>query len=65
MALTFREIPGWNFDVDEVSANVFKVVGRDSAGRTFEKTGLDPDGLIEEAKRYALKVLAELNAKRG
>ncbi|MDF9826407.1 hypothetical protein M2447_000488 [Ereboglobus sp. PH5-10] len=64
MNLTFKEIPGWTFDVDEVSANVFKVVGRDGFGRSFEKTGLNPDGLLEEAKQYVLKTIAELDEKR-
>jgi hypothetical protein len=60
MALDFKAIPGWTFDVDEVSANVYKVTGRDTAKRTFEKCGVDPDGLLEEAKQYAMKVIAEL-----
>ncbi len=56
MALIFKEIPGWTFGVDEVSANVFRVTGQDAAGHLFEKSGLDPDHLLDEAKNYALSV---------
>jgi len=63
MAESFTEIPGWRFDVDEVSACVYKVTAEDTVGRTFEKSGLDPDALLEEAKQYAVKVIADLKAK--
>ena len=63
MAQKFTDLPGWTFDVDEVSANVYKVVGRDAVGRTFEKSGFDPDQLLEEAKEYARQVLAGAGKK--
>lgn len=53
MRLNFTDLPGWIFDINEVSANVYRVVGRDAVGRTFEKSGFDPDKLLEEAKQYA------------
>jgi hypothetical protein len=64
MEQRFTEIPGWSFDVDEVSANVYKVTAVDGAGRTFEKTGIDPDAVLEEAKQYAGTVVAALRARR-
>lgn len=46
-------LAGWKFDVDEVSAGVYKVIGRDAAGRSVEKKGLDPEQLLEECKEAA------------
>ncbi len=45
---TFTDTPGWEFRIDEVSANVFVVSASDTAGRTVEKSGTDPDALLEE-----------------
>ena len=61
MAETFVELPGWSFEVDETSANVFKVIGRDESGRSVERTGFDPDKLLEEAKRDALEIVGKSN----
>jgi hypothetical protein len=59
MGITFKEIPGWNFEVDEVSAGVYKVSGKDELGRSVEMTGTDPDALLEESKKYAEGILAD------
>jgi hypothetical protein len=48
---TFTDTPGWEFHIDEVSANVFVVRASDGAGRTIEKTGIDPDALLEECRQ--------------
>ena len=45
---TFTDSPGWEFRIDEVSANVFVVRASDRAGRTVERTGTDPNALLEE-----------------
>ncbi len=55
--LTFADTPGWYFDVDEVSANVFKVCARDTLGRSTEKTGTDPDALLEECHQSAREMI--------
>ena len=39
MPREFKELPGWSFAIDEVSAGVYRVLGRDLAGRTVEATG--------------------------
>jgi len=61
MKISPPDLPGWLFEVDEMSANVFKVIGRDKAGRTIEKTGLDPDVLLEECKASARTMSSSTN----
>lgn len=53
MVIQDDAIPGWAFEVDEVSAGVYLVIGTDREGRRVEKKGLDPDTLVEECKRAA------------
>ena len=57
MPKEFKELPGWSFDVDEVSAGVYKVFGKDRAGRIVEATGIGPDELLEKCKLAALEIL--------
>jgi hypothetical protein len=52
----FEELPDWTFEVQETSANVYKVTGFDSAGRSVTRQGLDPETLLLEAKKDALEV---------
>lgn len=54
--MKFEELPDWNFDVQETSANVYKVTGSDSAGRRVERQGLDPDELLRKAKEDAIRI---------
>lgn len=54
--MKYEELPAWTFDVRETSANVCKVTGTDSAGRSFERQGLDPEALLEEAKADAIQM---------
>ncbi len=53
---TFPELPDWTFEIDEVSAGVFRVRGVDEAGRSVEATGTDPDALLDECKESAAKI---------
>jgi hypothetical protein len=52
----FEELPGWFFELDEVSAGVCKVLGIDEIGRSIELTGTSPDLLLDEAKKLASKM---------
>ena len=52
---TFADLPGWTFEVDEVSANVYRVTAMDDAGRRTEQSGTDPDALIDEARQWAAR----------
>lgn len=50
-------LSGWSFEVDEVSAGVYKVRGTDQAGRHVESTGTDPDAMLLECKKAALRIV--------
>lgn len=65
MGLEFSEAPGWSFDADEISAGVFKVTGRDRAGRTVEATGVDPEMLMERCKQAALEMMRDSESLDG
>lgn len=51
-----ESLAGWTFHVEEVSAGVFRVTGVDNSGRTLQLEGTDPDTLLEQCKRDALRV---------
>ncbi len=53
---TFDDLPGWTFEVNEVSACVYRVTGADSLGRRTEATGTDPEELLAAAREWAKKV---------
>ena len=53
MRRTFADLPEWSFDIDEVSAGVYRVIAIDKNGRQISKTGIDPEALIEECRREA------------
>ena len=50
------DLPHWRFEVAEVSAGVFEVVARSSAGRMFSKKGFDPDALIKDCTKEAREI---------
>ena len=64
MAIEFTELSGWSFDADEVSAGVFMAVGSDCFGRKIEKTGTDPDALIEACRRDAIRMMKDYDARK-
>jgi hypothetical protein len=53
---SFQDLPGWTFEIEEVSANVYEITGTDRAGRSFNAKGTDPVVLLEEARTWAKKV---------
>jgi hypothetical protein len=57
--MTFDNLPGWNFEVREISAGVFKATASDRLGRNIEQTGINPDVLLDECKKYAQDILNE------
>ena len=59
----FPELPGWMFNVDEVSAGVYRVRGVDEAGRSVEHTGTDPSTLLDNCKNSAAKIQAAGNRR--
>ena len=59
----FPDLPTWVFFMDEVSAGVFIVRAVDQSGRTVEVTGLDPEALIMECRRFAKSVEADEDSR--
>lgn len=64
MAIEFTELVGWSFDADEVSAGVYLAVGSDCYGRRIEKTGTDPEALIEACRRDAVRMMKDYDARK-
>jgi hypothetical protein len=50
------ELKDWEFKIDEVSANVYKVRGVDKRGRSVERIGTNLEILLSECKDDALKI---------
>lgn len=50
MIRQYSELPGWTFEIDEKSAGVYEVVGRDLRGHIIAKIGTEPERLIDECK---------------
>lgn len=50
------QLNDWEFKVDEISANVYRVTGIDRKGRSVERTGTDPEMLLSECKADAMKL---------
>lgn len=50
---------GWAFSVEEVSAGVYLVRGRDSQNRQVALTGTDADSLVRECRKQAMELLAK------
>jgi len=48
------DLLGWIFEVDEVSAGVYKITATDTFGRSVEKVGCDPDSLLADCKKEAV-----------
>ncbi len=54
---------GWSFNVEEVSAGVYRVRGADRSGRSVEATGTDPDALLEQCKRDAFRMSGQVDSQ--
>ena len=56
MKKTFSELPAWSFDMDEVSAGVYEVVGSDNHGHRVSAKGTDLDAVLADCRTQALKI---------
>ena len=56
MKQSFQDVPGWTFEIEEVSANVYEVTGMDRGGHRVQVKGTDPDALLEDARKSAKKI---------
>ncbi len=59
---SFDDLPGWLFEVDEVSANVYEVTGTDRAGHRVQMKGTDPDALLDDARKAAFKISSDVRS---
>ncbi len=50
------KLKDWEFDAEELSANVYKVWGKDKLGRSVEKVGTNVDELMKKCKEEAIKI---------
>lgn len=59
MKRVFSELPDWVFHVDEISAGVYEVTGKDSRGHITSAKGSDLDELVRvcliEVNKYYSK----------
>ena len=45
-----------DFEIEEVSANLYEVTGKDSYGHKVQMKGTDPDALLKDARKSAKKI---------
>jgi hypothetical protein len=55
-----NKLKDWEFKIDEISSNVYKVRGVDKAGRSVERVGTDPEIILKECKDDALKLINKI-----
>lgn len=56
MKKKFKNLPEWEFELDEVSANVYEIVGINKSGHKISFKGLELDELIEQCKKKAIEI---------
>ena len=57
MNMKFDDLPGWQFETDEVSASVYRVTGMDDAGHVVSSVGTDPEALLSQCREDARQVM--------
>ena len=59
------DLSTWSFQIEEMSAGVYKVRGIDEAGRSVELTGTDPYILLEKRKKAAAEIIQAVSRDSG
>lgn len=59
MKKKFPNLPEWVFDMDEVSASVYEVIGRDLSGHCVSAKGTDLDNILSECIKEAVRISEE------
>lgn len=54
-------ISNWKFEIEEVSAGAYRLLGTHSSGASIDLAGTDPDSLVEAAKERALAIEQKLD----
>ena len=65
MKKVLDNLPKWTFDLDEVSAGVYRVVATHAAGCRIEIKGTEPDDLMERATTDVERMEADLKRRKG
>ena len=52
----YPDLPNWTFNVDEVSAGLYEVTGRDKQGHIVSATGTDVDRVMEKCRQDASRL---------
>jgi hypothetical protein len=52
------DLPAWEFTVNQVNPDVYRVRATRDGGITGDATGSDPDELLEDLQQWAKKVEA-------
>lgn len=63
--MTNEEIPGWVFETEEVSANVYRVTGVDRHGCRVQVIGTDVEEILEQAHDSAKRIAVEAAVERS
>ena len=63
MKKTYFDLPEWEFELDEISANVYEVIGTDKSGHQVSSKGLNLDEIIEQCKKDAKAIEAKASLK--
>ncbi|HEV3189822.1 MAG TPA: hypothetical protein VGY54_04955 [Polyangiaceae bacterium] len=56
MKKVFDQLPGWSFEIDEVSAGVYEVTATDAQGHRVQAKGTDYDALLNECRVSAARI---------
>ena len=53
MIKIYPELKNWSFDINEVSAGVFEIIGLNKLGGSISLKGIDPEDLLARCKKEA------------
>ncbi len=56
MNKTYKDLPEWVFELDEISANVYKVIGMHNSGYEISAIGISLEDIIEQCKSDAKEI---------
>lgn len=59
MIKKFPDLPDWSFEMDEVSAGVYEIIGKDKYGHQIRSQGTDLDILVWECRTWALELITK------
>ena len=62
MRKIYPDLPGWTFDMEEVSAGVYEVIAQNSSGQYTSAKGIELDQLVEQCKNEARRLSEKTKA---